>query len=81
MSKPGRIESRGVTCLQCSGLDLQAHADVAKLGYGWCRLAELPHFVAARMARNCADFDPAPDEIVGPRVAWADRLPLFGALK
>jgi hypothetical protein len=72
-----RAETRGVTCLACSGLDLQAHPEKAHTGFGWCKLAAAPHFVAARMARNCADFDPAPPEVVKPRDAWAVKLPLF----
>jgi hypothetical protein len=77
MSAGDRIETRGIRCLECKGLDLQTYKEQAKLGFGWCLLAELPHFVSAAMARNCRDFDQAPPEVVGPREKWADKLPLF----
>lgn len=68
-----------VRCLECKGLDLQKFPETAKNGFGWCTLHKAPHFVSVRMARNCAEFDAAPPDVVGPRHAWAERLPLFRA--
>jgi hypothetical protein len=72
-----KIESRGVTCLECAGLDLKKYEEQAKNGFGWCAAAELPHFVSVRMARNCFDFAPAAPDVVEKRQRWADKMPLF----
>lgn len=76
-----RIEARGIRCLECSGLDLQKFPEASKVGHGWCTLHAVPHYVAVAMARNCADFQPAPADVVAARDAWAARLPGLGQRK
>lgn len=76
-----KIEARGIRCLDCSGLDLQHTPEAAKVGFGWCKLAQVPHYVSVAMARNCIDFVPADAEVVAKRDAWADRLPRLGQRK
>lgn len=71
-----RIESRGVRCLECSSLDLQANAEAAKNGFGQCRAGFGP-WVTFANARNCRRFEPAPAEQVAARDAWADKVPMF----
>lgn len=70
------IESRGVECVGCTRLDLKEYPDHAKLGWGCCSADPPFVFVRVQMARNCASFDPAPEEIVTARVVWANKNPL-----
>lgn len=72
-----RYESRGVRCLECLGLDLKAHPDIAKTGFGWCTRKPVEQFVSFAMSRNCLEFDRAPDDVVGPRDAWAAKGRMF----
>lgn len=57
------FEARGVTCLECKGLDLTTHPDHAQRRAGKC-LPSGPDdaarvFVRIHMARNCWYFVPA----------------------
>lgn len=70
-----RYESRGVRCLECALVDLQGDKEAAKRGFGKCGASGV--YVSVIMARNCLPFDPAPDEVVQARDAWADRLRMF----
>lgn len=72
-----RYEARGVTCLACANLDLKTHQEASKRGFGWCAVKPVPQFVSFAMSRNCLEFDRAPDEVVGPREKWADKIRMF----
>lgn len=72
-----RYESRGVRCLECRGLDLQSHPEQARGGFGWCALKPVPQFVSAGMARNCLEFEAAPEDVVAPREAWDNGRRMF----
>ena len=75
MSK--RYESRGVRCLECAGLDLKSHPDIAKTGVGWCALKPVEQFVSFAMSRNCLEYDRAPDEVIKPREKWDEGRRMF----
>lgn len=70
-----KLETRGIRCLDCTGLDLKGDPAAAKRGMGRCLRADSVIFVSVEMARNCLPFEPAPAEIVTARDAWAARLP------
>ena len=72
-----RIESRGVRCLECAGLDLQGNPELAKAGTGRCLNAMAPHFVSILMSRNCVPFEQAPPEQVQARDRWASAIKMF----
>lgn len=72
-----RIESRGVRCLECQHVELQGDKEAAKRGFGKCLAASPPPYVSVIAACNCTPFDRAPDDVVGPRDAWAAKLHLF----
>lgn len=74
MTKP-KLETRGIRCLDCTGLDLKGDPAAAKRGFGRCTYAVPVIFVQFEGARNCLPFEPAPADVVAARDAWADRLP------
>lgn len=71
------IESRGITCLECAGLDLKTHPERAKAGFGMCGHTNPKHFVVHQMARNCTEFVAAPADVVEARDTWAAGLVMF----
>lgn len=71
------IEARGIRCLECSGLDLQAKPEAAKTGFGQCLRWNPVHFVSFQMSRNCIEFDQAPADVVEARDTWAASVPVF----
>lgn len=70
-----KLETRGIRCLDCIGLDLKGRPDLAKIGTGTCQLVDPPVFVSVEMARNCLPFEPTLPDIVAKRDAWAAKLP------
>jgi hypothetical protein len=68
-----KYEARGVECLGCTALDLRTHPEQAKGGFGICRIKGF--FVAFTCARNCADYEAAPDEVTNAREAWNSQRP------
>jgi hypothetical protein len=69
-----KMETRGIRCLDCTGLDLKGDPAAARRGFGRCLRADPVIFVSAEMARNCLPFEPAPPETVAKRDAWAAKL-------
>lgn len=72
-----RYESRGVRCLECQHVELQGDKEAARRGFGKCLAASPPHYVSVIAARNCLPFDRAPDEVVGPREVYAEKIRMF----
>lgn len=70
-----RYETRGIRCLECAHVELQGDKEAAKRGFGKCGADGL--YVSVIAARNCLPFDPAPDDVVQARDAWAEKLPMF----
>lgn len=72
-----RYESRGVRCLECKSLELRGHEEEVKGGFGWCPAKPVPQFVSFAMARNCLEFEAAPEDVVAPRDAWDNGRRMF----
>lgn len=71
------IESRGIRCLDCAGLDLKTQPERAKAGFGMCGHTNPAHFVVHQMSRNCSEFVADAPEVVEARDTWAAKQPMF----
>lgn len=65
------IEHRGITCLECTSLDLKAHPEQSKSGWGVCTASIPVTFSRVQMRRNCATYEAADPDVVEKRDTWA----------
>lgn len=70
-----RYETRGIRCLECIHVDLQGDKEAARRGFGKCGKDGL--YVSVIASRNCLPFDPAEEETVRARDAWAVKIRMF----
>ena len=62
-----------MNCLDCKRLDLQTHKKHTLAGVGQCLAMEKWHFVSFTVARDCANYQPAPPDVVKARKEWSRK--------